>query len=1048
MKSVIKYFVNYPVLGNALLVMIFLFGFVSYSNLKATFFPDIPSRNIMITASYPGASPVEMEEGITLKIEDNLKGLTGVDRVTSTSSENFASINVELLTGHDANVLLQEVKNKVDQISSFPVGMEKINVYKLEMTDFVIAFAIHGDVDLRTLKSYGRRIERDLLNMADVSKVTLGGFPDEEIEVSIRENDLRAYGLSFNEVANAVSNSNIKITGGKIKGSKEEFQIRNDNKGYYAKDLENHVIKSTADGTVIKLKDVANVIDRWSENPRRDYFSGNPSVIIDVLKTNEEDMFEIAEVVNNYINNFNEQQDEVQIDILRDGSRVIQERIDILSSNGIIGILLVLVFLGLSLNARLSFWVALAIPLSFAGMFMLGGMYGLTINVMSLMAMILVIGILVDDGIVIAENIYQHHERGEKPIQAAINGTIEVLPSVIAAVLTTIVIFMTFFFLEGGLGDRAGDLAFVVIATLIISLVEAIFILPAHIAHSKALKQTAGKHGWFETKSEKALHWMRDKVYAPALKFSIENTAVAISIPIALIIITMGALNGSIIKTTFFPNIESNNVNVTLEMPAGTPVAITDSILAEMEANSWKVNQIYADKFPDDPPLITNIGRSVGSGTHQGGLRIILVESKLRKMNSIQITNLVRQSIGEIQGAENVQTGGRRRWGYPISIALKSDNINQLREAKEFLQAELKKVSKLKDVITNDPPGLQEVKITLKDKAYFLGLTNNEIMSQVRSGFFGREAQRILRGIDEVRIWVRYDEKERSTIDQLKNMRIRTANGNEYPLKEIADLSVERGVMALFHIDGQRVVKVESNVASAKESVPDILEDIQKDIIPELKAQFPDVTFDFEGESRENQKTMDAFASIVPPILILMFIIVVFTFRSFIQAFAVYLLIPFTFVGIAWGHFIQGYIISMLSIFGMIALMGIVVNDSLVLVNTMNRNLKTGMKFKEALYEAGLSRFRPVLLTSLTTIAGLGPLIFESSHQAQFLSPMAISVAYGLLFGTLLTLLMLPSLLVLFNNLKIFVFRLLRKDNVTEESVEPAVREELFANNY
>ena len=369
MKNVIKYFIKYPVLGNAILVMIFLFGFVSYANLKSNFFPDIPSRNIMITASYPGASPEEIEEGITLKIEDNLKGLTGVDRVTSTSSENFASINVELETGYDATDLLQEVKNKVDQISSFPVGMEKINVYKLEMTDFVIAFAIHGNVDLRTLKSFGRRVERDLLNMPEISKVSLGGFPDEEIEVSIRENDLRAFGLTFDEVANAIGKANIKITGGKIKGSREEFQIRTDNKGYYAKDLENHVIKSTTNGTIIRVKDVANVIDRWSENPSRDYYNGNPSVIVDVLKTNEEDLFEIAGIVKDYIKNFNENQDEVKIDILRDGSDVIQERIDILTSNGMIGIVLVLLLLGLSLNARMSFWVALSIPLSFAGQY-------------------------------------------------------------------------------------------------------------------------------------------------------------------------------------------------------------------------------------------------------------------------------------------------------------------------------------------------------------------------------------------------------------------------------------------------------------------------------------------------------------------------------------------------------------------------------------------------------------------------------------------------------------------------------------------------------
>jgi len=344
---------------------------------------------------------------------------------------------------------------------------------------------------------------------------------------------------------------------------------------------------------------------------------------------------------------------------------------------------------------------------------------------------------------------------------------------------------MTFFFLEGHLGDAASDIAFVVIFTLLMSLVEAVLILPAHIAHSKALKQEVGKHGWLETKSEAALFWLRDKVYAPALRFCIDHTMVAIAIPIALLIITIGAVNGSIIKTTFFPNIESRNISVTLEMPAGTPVSITEDILLNMESSTWKINDSYSQDHPDQAALVTNIGRSIGPGTHQGKLRVVLVESKLRELNAQQITSLIRESIGTIEGAEKLQVGGGTRWGMPISVALKSDNIEQLRQAKDELRAELNQVSKIKDVITNDPPGLQEVKITLKEKAYTLGLTYAQVMDYVRSGFYGKEAQRILRGIDEVRIWVRYDEPERSSIDQLENMRIRLTDGREIPLKSI-----------------------------------------------------------------------------------------------------------------------------------------------------------------------------------------------------------------------------------------------------------------------
>ncbi|MCK5077824.1 MAG: efflux RND transporter permease subunit, partial [Calditrichia bacterium] len=682
------------------LATIFVFGYLAFKNINTTFFPNIPSRIIIVTASYPGASPEEIEEGITLKIEDNLKGLTGVDRVTSVSRENFAQITVELQTGQDANVLLQEVKNAVDQVSSFPVGMEQLKVYKMEPRDFAIAFAISGDVDLKTLKTYARRAERDLLAIEGISKINLSGFPDEEIEISFQENKLRAYNLTFSEVARAVKNANVKITGGKIKGSEEELLIRANNKGYYAADLENHIIKSTADGVIIRLKDVAEIKDKWSEDPNRTYFNGKPSVTVDVQKTNDEDLFYVAEKTKEYIDKFNADHEDVQAFVMRDGSRIIQERIDVLTSNGVIGIFLVVLFLSLSLNPRVSFWVALAIPLAFAGMFMFSPLYGLTINVMSLMAMILVIGILVDDGIVIGENIYQHYEAGAKPIEAAVKGTIEVLPAVFSAIMTTVVIFMTFFFLEGHLGDRAKDMGFVVAATLIISLVEGVFILPAHIAHSKALRTPVSKHSWIERHSEKTLFWFRDKIYGPALRFCIDNTIIAVAVSLALFFITIGALKGSVIKTTFFPVLEFDNVRVTLEMPAGTRDYITDNLLIDMEASIKKMHKENKEKNNGED-FITSISRSVGPATHQGGLRVNFTPGEDRELSGMQIQNLIRRHIGKVENVVKLQVGGGGHWGMPVSVSIKSNNLEQLRLAKEKLKTELKKVDKLKDVNDN-----------------------------------------------------------------------------------------------------------------------------------------------------------------------------------------------------------------------------------------------------------------------------------------------------------------------------------------------------------
>ncbi|UCH97970.1 MAG: efflux RND transporter permease subunit, partial [Candidatus Aminicenantes bacterium] len=431
---------------------------------------------------------------------------------------------------------------------------------------------------------------------------------------------------------------------------------------------------------------MADLIDRWSENPNRVYHNGRPAVRVTIQNTNEEDLFFVARAVKNYIEKFNSRHPDVQAYVIRDGSEIIQERIDILSRNGILGLVLVLLFLSLSLNMRMSFWVALAIPISFAGMCMVAPFSNLTINVMSLLGMILVLGILVDDGIVIGENIYQHHEAGEKPIPAAVKGTVEVLPSVAASILTTVVIFTTFFFLEGGLGDRTRDLAFVVVATVFFSLVEATFILPSHIAHSRALCAEANKKTFIERGADKALRALREKVYGPLLQFVIQKPVLTIAVPLALLMITIGALKGSIIKTTFFPNIERRRVDITLEMPAGTPAAITDQLLANMETKIWQVNEIYKQEHRDGSDLVLAIARRIGTGTHQGNLNVTLISSEHRDWDSLEVTNRFRKQVGRVPGAEKLEFGGRGFWGKPISIALASNNLEQLREAKEKLK--------------------------------------------------------------------------------------------------------------------------------------------------------------------------------------------------------------------------------------------------------------------------------------------------------------------------------------------------------------------------
>ncbi len=1042
MKKAIEYFVKYPIIGNSIILMIIIFGLFAFFTTRVTFFPQMPTKFINVTAVYPGASPDEIEEGITTKIEDAIKGITGILRTTSVSKENSSMIVVELETGADANVVIQEIQSAVNSISSFPAGMEKLRVFKVEPREFVINFAVYGNKSLRELKQVARKIERDLLAKPEISKLKLSGFPDEEIEISFNENDLSAYGLTLDEAAKAVAAENVKITGGKIKGKRQEFLIRADNKKYYARELENLVLKSMPDGRIVRLRDVATVKEKWAEDPNRVYFDGKPAVEVELQKTNNEDLFAITEVVKKYIKKYNAEHKDVHLGIIRDGSEVVDARIKILESNGLLGMMLVALLLSLVLHPRISFWVSISIPLSFLGMIVIGKIYGLTFNVISLLGMIVVVGILVDDGIVISENIYSHYEKGEKPLTAAINGTKEVAASVASGVLTTVIIFVIFFFLEGKLGDRAVDIGFVVIATLLISLVEAILILPSHIAHSKALTRETQKDNILLRKSEEFLNALRDKIYKPVLRFSMKHPLLILTFPLALLIVTAGALKGGLIKTTFFPQLEFNYFTVTLELPAGTRDRITDSLLVSFEKKVWEVNDEYVKKYPDLPPLVKNIVRKIGPTTNKGELRVTVAGSEERAWDNIHIRKIVREKLGKVPYAEKLEVAGMKYFGAPISVALSGDNFGNLREAVEMLKHGLQQFPEIKDIADNDPPGLKEIRIKLNNNAYSLGLNTAMVMSQVRNGFFGKEAQRILRGIEEVKIWVRYPESARATVSQLENMKIRLPGGREIPLREIADISSRDGILEISHIDGRPIIRVDADVVSANVPIPALISRIKEEVLPAIKAKFPTLTWNFEGESRDSKKTMGSIKTTVPPFLLLMFMIVVLTFRSFSQAAIVYSVIPFALLGGIWGHYIQGYIFSLFSAFGGIALMGIVVNDSIVMINTFNQNLREGLSVKEAIVTSGLSRFRPVILTSVTTMAGLAPLMFETSFQAQFLSPMSITISYGLFIGTIITLLIVPASLLLLNNTRYNLKTLFGRKPKSHEEIEPAIIEQ------
>jgi len=1046
MRNIIKFFVQHHIVGDLLMLAIIISGLVGMSSLRSNFFPEVDSKIVVIQTVYPGASPEEIEEGIVAKIEENLQGVNNIVLVTSTCTENFGSIVVEVKNSNKTDQALQDVKNAVDRIASFPAGMEPPIIFKQESENIAIILAVTGVDDLHLLKTTARDIERGLRSYDGISQIYLSGFPDEEIEIAVREDKLDELGISIAEVAQAVRNTNIETTGGRIKTDTEELLVRGRFKVYSAEKFQDIVIKADKNGRIIRLSDLAEIKNRWSDtDPSRNWFNGKPSVSITVNSLNSESILEVTEYVRAYIAAFNERGGELKLDIIRDQSVVLNQRIDLLVNNGIIGFLLVLLFLALFLNLRLAFWVALAIPVSFAGMFMFAEMAGITINVVSLFGMILVIGILVDDGIVIAENIYRKYERGFSRMEATIEGTMEVLPAVFSAIITTIIAFSAFFYIEGKLGDIFQDMATVIILTLIFSLIEGAFILPAHVGNSKALRSDF-KPNKLEVTMSKFLNRVRDLFYVPVLAFTLRSPWISFSVIVAIFLITVpGLIGGGFVRTTFFPFIEGDFITVNLTMQAGTREGITLEELNKMEAAVWEVNEELSAERTDGLNTILAIDKKIGPSTHSGSLNIQLLDGERRGVLSTDVSSRIREKVGVVYGAENLSFAAFSPFGRAVSISLLGNDLETLEAATQELKAEMNKRDELKDITDSNQAGLHEISVTLLPRAYQLGFNEQELLSQIRQAFYGFEVQRLQKGRDEVRVWVRLDERDRSSIGSLENFRLRTVTGDRVPFSEVCEINVERGITAINRIYGQREVQVSADLSGPKASATDIIAELKSDIVPAILSRYPSVRASYEGQNREVSKSQKSIAKVMPLIFALMFFVIVLTFRSPLQGVAVFGLIPFGLVGISIGHWLLDAQISLFSVLGMLALVGILVNDALVFVAAYNSYLKEGMTVHEAIWESGMNRFRPIILTSVTTVAGLAPLMLNKSFQAQFLIPMAISVAFGLLFVTVIILVLLPIFLQWINPLHRGWIWVNNGKWLTVREAEPAVREQAVA---
>jgi multidrug efflux pump subunit AcrB len=1053
MRNIINYLVKYPKLVTLAILSIMVFGYLGMLSMQSTFFPLERPRYIFINTTLPGASPEEIEESIVLKIEENLKSVTGVQRITSQSKENFAQVKVELMTQYDPDDILQEVKNAVNSISSFPVGMEPAVIWKEEILTFAMNFAVTGSNNLLDLKEEAERIERELMLIDGISKIDVTGYPNREIEISLNESSMRSYQLTFQDIGKAVKDENIDLTGGRVKGESQEFIIRSRNKSNKAIDIEEIVIKALPSGQIIYLKDVATVKEQWEDSPTRTYVDGERSVNVKVNSTSSEDILISSTAIRTYIEIYNDSPNPFHLKIIMDGSKTLRERIDLLTDNGITGTILVFVILALFLNFRLSFWVALGIPISFAGMFIIANFFGLTINVLSLFGMIIVVGILVDDGVVISENIFQHYEKGKSALRASIDGTLEVLPSVISSVITTCASFSLFFFIDGRMGDFFSDIAFVVISTLLFSLIEAGLLLPVHIAESKGLRddrptifdRTMAK---VEAVMNYILYILRNRIYAPVLALTLRTPygigpiGVGIIIPFCMLVISITAFKNGFIKFSFFPMIERDNIFLSLELPAGTPSSKTEALIDYMEERANIVNEkIKASGFADQG-VFTKIEKTLGPQTNIAFLSIGLVAGDQRSIRNTTITDSLRKEIGEIPEADKLTYGVASPFGMPISISLRSNDLKSLGLAKSELRAIMNGIPELVDTYDSDKKGVPEIEVALNEKAKLLGVTLRAVTSQIRNGFFGFEVQRLQNGKDEEKVWVRYKEEDRKTFQQLENMRIRLGLKGEFPLKEIVSFKMTRSPLVINHIDGQREIRIYSDVKSENVSTGDMITRLDEEVLTPLMNKYPTLSYSFEGQMKTTRKVRDSVSRVGPIILIIVFIMIVLTFRSFSQSMIVMpFLIPFSLIGVIAGHWVHGHHISILSMLGIIALIGVLINDSLVFISSFNQKIKRGIPFFPAVFQTGIARFRPIMLTSVTTIAGLSPLIMETSFQAQFLIPMAISIAYGLGSATIQTLIMIPAMLVIRNWVMRHLVWLWSGRKPSHEEVEPAYKE-------
>ncbi len=1053
MKGMIAWFAENHVAANLLMLFLVLAGAVTAFTMKVEVFPEFSLDMITVTTSYPGASPSEVEEAIVRRIEERVAGLSGIKRIDSTSRESLGTVTIEVMKDWPLKKLLDEVKSEVDSITTFPNEAERPIVREVTRRNRVISLAVYGDASESTIKNLAEKVKDEIINLPGITQADLAGVKTGEIHIEISEETLRRYGLTLGKVAEAVRKGSLDLPAGRVKTVGGEILIRTKGRRYYADEYRDVPILTNADGSKVTLGQIAVLSDGFEDVDLAARFQGKPCALIEVFRVADQNALTVAKTIKEFAEKIRPTLPEgMNIGIYNDRSVMLKSRLDLLLRNMALGLILVSILLSLFLDLKLAFWVTLGIPISFlAGLWVLP-YFDVSINMISLFGFIMVLGIVVDDAIVIGENVFRKYEEGMDPLKGSIDGAVEVGMPVVFAVLTTVAAFWPLLSGTGNMGKVMRNIPIVVILVLLGSLVESLTILPSHLNRSRGRKVRRLLKPKKEKLVSRGLKWFIRGPYTRLVAFCVRWRYATVAVGIAILLLTVGVWKGGWIRFTFFPKVEGDTLTCSVTMPAGTSVSRTEKVVKRLEETARETIAETEKQRPNggEPLLeymISIVGLHTGghgpnagsgqSGSHLAQVFVQLLEGERRDVSAVDLVKLWRKKVGAIPDAESIMfQSDLFSAGNPVEVHLSLDDHGQLLAASDDLKQDLRKYPGVFDVSDSFLPGKEEMQLKLKPAARSLGLTLNDLAQQVRAAFYGAEALRLQRDQDEVKVLVRYPEEERRSLGYVEEMRIRSPDGQEVPFRQVAEVKMEQGYASIERAQRLRVIKVTADVDETVANANEVRMDLESRILPDLKLKYAGLRYTMEGEGKEQKESLADVVSGFSVALFCIYALLAIPFKSFSQPLVVMAAIPFGLVGAIAGHLIMGLNLSLLSLMGMVGLSGVVVNDSLVLIDAANKIRKKGATAKESVILAGGLRFRAIILTSLTTFAGLTPMIMEKSIQAQFLIPMAVSLGFGVMFATGITLLLIPcgyAILEDFHNL----MGLTRKGSVEETSENP-----------